>query len=122
MKFYKCPICGNIITVIEGNEKLIKCCGRDMEELIPGVIDAATEKHVPVCKIKEGTLKVSVGEVEHPMSEEHYIMFIAQVVGNSVSIVKLSSSDKPEVSFKYIEGSKIYSYCNLHGLWVSEIK
>ena len=97
MKFYKCPICGNIIYVVEGNEKLVKCCGQPLEELIPNTVDAATEKHVPVCKLEGDKLIVTVGEVEHPMTNEHYIMFI-------------------------IENGTIYAYCNLHSLWSTKVK
>lgn len=122
MKFYKCPICGNIIYVVEGNEKLVKCCGQSLEELIPNTVDAATEKHVPVCKIEGEKLTVTVGEVEHPMTSEHYIMFIAQVAGGTVNIVKLNPSDKPTATFPYIENATIYAYCNLHGLWSSEVE
>lgn len=122
MKFYKCPICGNIITVIEGDINKVRCCGKEMEELKANTIDAATEKHVPIYEKNGDNIIVKVGEVEHPMIEEHYIMFIAQVVDNKISIIKLNPKDKPEAIFKYIKNSKIYEYCNLHGLWVSVVK
>lgn len=122
MKFYKCPICGNICYLIDGNINLVKCCGKEMEELIPNTVDASTEKHVPVYSIDKEDIKVTVGEIEHPMLDEHHIMFIAMVFDNNINIVKLNSKDKPEATFKYIKGSKIYEYCNLHGLWVNEVK
>lgn len=117
MKFYKCPVCGNIITVIEGDNNKIKCCGQEMEELIANKVDASLEKHVPIYKIDGDTLEVFVGEVEHPMMEEHYIMFIVQVFGDTINIVRLNPGDKPVATFKYIKNSKIYEYCNIHGLW-----
>lgn len=122
MKFYKCPICGNIIYVVEGNEKLVKCCGQPLEELIPNTVDAATEKHVPVCKLEGDKLIVTVGEVEHPMTNEHYIMFIAQVAGENINIIKLKPNDLPTATFPYIENATIYSYCNLHGLWSTKVE
>lgn len=121
MKFYKCPICGNIITILEGNEKLIKCCGVSMEELLPNVVDASVEKHIPIYTIDGDFINVKVGEIEHPMEKEHYIMFLAQIVNNEVSIIKLNSDEKLEVRFRYIKGSKIYAYCNIHGLWMNEV-
>ena len=48
-------------------------------------------------------------------------MFIAQQVDNNITIVNLKPGDRPEAKFKYIKGSKIYAYCNLHGLWVNEL-
>lgn len=122
MKFYKCPICGNIIYIVEGNDKLVKCCGQPLEELIPNTIDAATEKHVPACKKEGENLVVTVGEVEHPMTSDHYIMFIAQVSGENINIKKLTPNDLPTATFPYIEKSTIYAYCNLHGLWSSEVE
>lgn len=121
MKFYKCPVCGNIIIIVEGNDKTTKCCGKEMEVLMPNKVDASLEKHVPVYEKSGDYIKVIVGEVEHPMTDEHYIMFIAQVVGNNITIVNLNPGDIPEAKFKYIKGSKIYAYCNLHGLWVNEL-
>ena len=121
VKFYKCSICGNIITVIEGNEKLIKCCGHEMEELVSNCVDAAVEKHVPIYEKVENIVKVKVGEIEHPMLDEHYIMFVASVVEDSINIIKLNPGASTEVTFNYSAGMKIYSYCNLHGLWVNEI-
>lgn len=53
MKFYKCPICGNIITVIDGDIKRIRCCGKEMEELVANSVDASVEKHVPVVEKME---------------------------------------------------------------------
>lgn len=121
MKFYRCPVCGNIIAIIDGNEKNVSCCGNKLEELTAGTTDASLEKHVPIYEKENDNIIVKVGEVEHPMTEEHYIMFIALVSDDKVSIVRLGPTDKPEAVFKYIKGSKIYEYCNLHGLWVKEV-
>lgn len=122
MKFYRCPKCGNIITVIKGNASLIKCCGTEMEELVPGTVDAAVEKHVPVYEIEGDKIVVSVGEVDHPMLDEHYIEFIVQVTDKGIELIKLNPSDEPKATFTYIQGAKIYAYCNLHGLWSNDVK
>ena len=65
---------------------------------------------------------VRVGEVEHPMVEEHYIMWIAQVSDNQTTRIRLEPNQKPEVRFKYIPNSTIYAYCNKHGLWKTEVE
>ena len=116
MIFYKCAKCGNVVTSLNKNSSL-KCCDNLMEELKPGSMEAALEKHIPVVRKTDKENNVVVGEVFHPMSEEHYIEFIAQEAGNEVIIVKLKPNDEPKASFPYRENTTIYAYCNLHGLW-----
>lgn len=117
IKFYKCPICGNVIEVMEGNIANIRCCGQMMEEIVANTTDAAVEKHVPVYEKIEDEIIVKVGEVEHPMEKEHYIMWIAQVTQNKVTKVKLYPEQETQTRFPYIAGSTLYAYCNKHGLW-----
>lgn len=120
--FYKCPICGNIIGLISGDINHIRCCGVEMELMVANSQDAATEKHVPVYEKEEDKIIVRVGEVEHPMEEDHYIMWIAQVSDNETTRIRLKPSQKAEVKFRYIPNSTLYAYCNKHGLWKAEVK
>ena len=48
MKFFQCAHCGNIIAYVEDKGVPVMCCGEKMQEIIPGSVDAATEKHVPL--------------------------------------------------------------------------
>lgn len=121
-KFYKCPICGNIVEIVDGDMRRVTCCGKPMEEMVANTTDAAVEKHVPIYEKQGDELIVKVGEVEHPMTEEHYIMWIAQVTLNQTTKVALSLDQKPEAKFPYIAGSTIYAYCNKHGLWKTTVK
>ena len=107
----------NIVGLIEGDMQHITCCGKPMEEMIANTTDAAVEKHVPVYEKVEDEIVVKVGEVEHPMEKEHYIMWIAQVSKDKVVRVKLHPESKIEVRFPYISDSVLYAYCNKHGLW-----
>jgi len=68
--------CGNIIGVIHNAGVPMMCCGEKMQELIPGTVDAAVEKHVPVVSVDGNIVTVKVGEVEHPMVEEHFIQWV----------------------------------------------
>ena len=120
VKFYKCPVCGNIVELIEGDIKRTKCCGQEMELLVANTVDAAVEKHVPVYEVVDNELVVTVGEVEHPMSEEHYIMWVLLVTDNRSYRVELKPNDKPVVKLPYVDNSTLYAYCNIHGLWKSE--
>ena len=120
VKFYRCKHCGQIITIVKGTGVPVVCCGEPMEELIPGTVDAALEKHVPVYEIKDGVVTVKVGSVEHPSLPEHFIQFIVLVSGNVVQRADLKAGDKPEATFFIGPDAKVdavYEYCNLHGLW-----
>lgn len=115
---YKCAECGNIVEVIVPTDKDV--CG--FKQLKENTIDAATEKHVPVVEKIEGGYRVTVGEVEHPMTEAHYIQFIELITDNNEVLRKyLTPSDKPVAEFK-TDAKNVYAreYCNLHGLWRSK--
>ena len=120
--FYNCPICGNIIGLIEGNIEHITCCGKQMEAMIANTTDASVEKHVPVYEKVEDELVVKVGAVEHPMEKHHYIMWIAQVTEDKITRVKLYPEQATEARFPYIKGATLYAYCNKHGLWKKVIE
>lgn len=116
-KFYICPICGNVIELLDGDIAKVRCCGTEMKELVANTTDAAQEKHVPVYEKVEDEIVVKVGEVEHPMEKEHFINWIAQVNNNQITRVELYPEQETTTRFPYIKGSTIYSYCNKHGLW-----
>ena len=124
MKFYICEHCGNIITKLSSTGVPIKCCGQDMVELKAGVKEASLEKHIPAVTVEGNLVKVSVGSVAHPMTEEHYIPWVALETERSASIHWLNPSDAPEVVFALAEGQTakaVYAWCNLHGLWKTEL-
>ena len=115
---YKCEQCNNIVEVIVPTDK--ELCG--FKQLKENTTDAATEKHVPVVEKIEGGYRVTVGEVEHPMTEAHYIQFIELITDNNEVLRKyLTPTDKPVAEFK-TDAKNVYAreYCNLHGLWRSK--
>ena len=120
MKFFRCPICGKIIAMVEERGVPTICCGQPMEELVPNTKDGAVEKHVPVYEVKDGIVHVVVGSVEHPMLEGHYIQWIALKtnLGNQRKVLK--PGEKPVADFALLPGEKVEAvleYCNLHGLY-----
>ena len=120
MKFYKCPVCGKIIAMVEERAVPTICCGRPMEELIPNTSDGAIEKHVPVYEVKDGVVHVKVGSVEHPMVEGHYIQWIVVQTNHGNKRTKLKPGEKPEAKFALLPDEKVEAvleYCNLHGLY-----
>lgn len=120
MKFYICRHCGNIIAKVKDSGVPVVCCGEKMSELIPGTTDAAAEKHVPVIKVNGNKVIVCIGEVAHPMTDEHYIEWVALQTKYGNQRKSLHPGDKPEVCFSICEGDEVeyaYAFCNLHSLW-----
>lgn len=123
MKFYICKHCGNIIAFAEDKGVPVVCCGEKMSELVPGSVDAAQEKHVPVIEVNGNLVTVTVGSVEHPMLEEHHIAWIALETKEGNQRKPLPVDGKPQATFALTEGDEVvaaYEYCNLHGLWKAE--
>ena len=118
MQVYKCELCGNIVAVLSGGGPVPECCGQPMDLMVENTVDAAREKHVPVVEKIEGGVKVKVGEVPHPMTEEHYIQWIELMVDDYTHIKFLKPGDAPEACF-CVAGDVVTAraYCNLHGLW-----
>lgn len=119
-KFFKCEICGNIIGMIEDAGVPIVCCGQKMTELVANTTDGAQEKHVPAVEVKDNLVYVSVGNVPHPMVEEHYIMWVYLRTNQGGQRKGLTPGDEPKVVFALTEGEEaieVFEYCNIHGLW-----
>ena len=118
----RCKHCGNQVFMLNDSGVPMMCCGEAMQELVAGSVDAAKEKHVPFVTVNEDTLQVAVGEVAHPMTPEHSIQWIAVVQASHIQFAKLTPADEPKASFPIAKGMayKVYEYCNLHGLWLTE--
>lgn len=124
VKFYKCPVCGNVVEKLVDSKVPVVCCGKKMEELVPNTVDASGEKHVPVVtRIDECKVKVEVGSVAHPMLPEHHIAFIYLENENGGIRIDLPKDGKPEAVFCTCSGkpAAVYEYCNLHGLWKTDV-
>lgn len=122
-KFYICNHCGNIIGLINNAGVPLICCGEEMKELVPNTTDAAVEKHVPIVKVDNDTVTITVGSTEHPMTEEHYIPWIYIQTSKGGQRRTLSPGEKPIAEFKLTDGDEFqiaFGYCNLHGLWMAE--
>lgn len=122
-KFYLCKHCGNLITMIHASGVVPFCCGEQMQELIPGSVDAAQEKHVPVVKVEGDTVTVTIGSVIHPALEEHHIEWIYLQTEKGGQLKYIPVGEKPEAVFTLCDDKPVaaFEYCNLHGLWKKEI-
>lgn len=124
MEFYRCRHCGNIIAFVKKSGVPVICCGEEMQKITENTVEASTEKHLPVIK-REGTkVVVTVGSIEHPMEEKHYIEWIAleTKAGNQRKVLK--PGQKPQAIFYVAEDDEIlkaYEYCNIHGLWSTSL-
>lgn len=107
MKFFICEHCGNIIAFVKESGVPVVCCGQNMTELVPGTSDGALEKHVPVITVEGNEVTVRVGAVDHPMTAEHWIEWIALETRKGNQRIQLDPGDKPEGKFLITEGNEV---------------
>ena len=101
----------------------LSCCGQKMTKLEPGVVEASHEKHIPVVEVTADSVKVVVGSVLHPMTPEHSIEWVYLETNRGGQRKCLAPGDAPEVIFALGDEKPVavYAYCNLHGLWKTEL-
>ena len=124
MKFYMSENYSNIITKLTSDHSPLSANGKELVPVKAGAVDAAVEKHVPAVQVEGNLVRVNVGEVEHPMTEAHYIPWIVLESSHGAQIRWLQPTDAPSVSFLLAEGEEpkvVYAYCNLHGLWKKDL-
>lgn len=120
---YLCRHCGNLAGKLIDSGVKMSCCGETMQELVPQTADQSTEKHVPVITIEGNLVTVTVGSTLHPMTEEHYIVFIILETDKGFQRKMLKPDDKPTATFALTDDEKVvsaYEYCNIHGFWMVE--
>lgn len=122
-KFYICEKCGNLVEKIEDSGVPMVCCGQKMTKIEAGTVEASREKHIPVATVEGNEVKVVVGSVEHPMAEEHSILWIELKTDKGVQRKHLPVGAPPAEVFALADEKplEVYAYCNLHGLWKAEI-
>ena len=124
LKFYVCSHCGNLVEMVHSSGVPMICCGEAMKELVPNTVDAAGEKHKPVVTVDGSTVTVVVGSVAHPMTDAHLIQWVVLETEQGVQRKELAAHAEPKAVFTLAEGDKAvaaYAYCNLHGLWKTEV-
>ncbi|MHA2006914.1 MAG: desulfoferrodoxin family protein [Promethearchaeota archaeon] len=123
---YKCNVCGKVIEILNPAAQDTICCGESMILMEAQTKDWKVEKHVPKITIDGNKVTVDVGismGTPHPMTEEHWIMWIQLLCkGNCYKRKFLNPGDEPKAVFTVsdTDGLKAQEYCNLHGLWISE--
>jgi superoxide reductase len=122
-KFFLCKRCGNMVGLIKNNGAPLICCGEAMSELVPNTVEASKEKHLPAVTVSGDAVSVQVGSVLHPMEAEHLISFIYLETSRGGQRKSLSTGEEPKQTFMLSDDKPVavYAYCNLHGLWKTEI-
>lgn len=112
-KFYVCPVCGNILH--STGEAVISCHGITLPPL---EAETADEKHKLSAETVEDEYYITIN---HKMTKQHYISFVAAVSDNSVQLVKLYPEGNAEARFKKNRTKWLYYYCNKDGLFKMKI-
>lgn len=115
--FKKCIKCGKVLPILAKDDLI--CCGEEMHDLLPNVEEASFEKHIPTYEVEGDYIYV---KVNHVMEEDHHIEWIMLVGDSDIYFKKLENNDGACAKFINQSNCKIYAYCNLHGLWVEQVK
>ena len=122
-KFFICKHCGNLLGLIENKGVPMICCGEEMQELIPNTVEASNEKHLPSVSVSGNQVDVKVGSIPHPMEEAHYICFVYVETEKGGQRKCMELGEEPKASFSFTDDKplSVYAYCNLHGLWKTDL-
>lgn len=122
-KFYICPHCGNLLEVVRSGDVAPCCCGQEMLELKANSVDASGEKHTPTVQIHGNIVEVNVGSIDHPMEEIHWIEWVQLNTDKGIYRRRLNPGQTPRAIFQLNNEQPlaVYAYCNLHGLWKTEL-
>lgn len=125
VKFYYCEHCKSVVAKLNAVGCGPSCCGVPMVEIVPGSVEAATEKHIPEVREENGKVYVQVGSVLHPMLEAHYIEWVYLLTDKGGYFHFLKPGDAPQTVFSLLDEEvplSVYAYCNLHGLWKKDVE
>lgn len=107
-KFYVCPLCGNVLHAT--GSAMVSCCGIPLPPLEAEDTD---DTHLITIEKVEDEYFVTVN---HEMTKEHYISFIAHLTMDRLQLVKFYPEGNAETRFPLRGGGYLYFYCNKHGL------
>ena len=108
-KFYVCPVCGNVIHSM--GEAAVHCHGI---LLSPLEAERTDERHMVFIERVEDEYYV---RIDHSMTKEHYISFVAAVSSGDMQMVKLYPEGNAEARLKIRGVRRIFFYCNRDGLF-----
>lgn len=112
--FCVCPVCGNV--VFSTGQGAFSCHGITLPRL---GADKPNDAHAVDIRTIDGEYHVSI---DHPMTKEHFISFIAYVTSANVQIEKLYPEQDAMTRFRINGTGRIYAFCNHHGLFTVACK
>lgn len=112
IKFYICPVCGNVLTSTA--QASVSCCGRRLEAL---TAKEADDEHRLNLEDSDGEYFITLN---HEMTKEHYISFVAYANSDRLLLVKLYPEQSPQLRFPIMHGGRYYFGCTNHGLWTQK--
>ena len=111
-KFYVCPVCGNVIHSM--GDGVIGCHGL---QLSPLTAEPSDEQHMIFVERSDDEYYV---RIDHAMTKDHFISFVAAAGVDEIQMVKLYPEGKSEARFKIRGVKKIFFYCSHDGLFSME--
>ena len=112
-KIYVCPICGNVLHST-GNA-VISCCGVTLPALEAEELD---DEHSLIIENVEDEHFITI---DHPMTKQHYISFMAFVTSDRFQMVKFYPEGNAQTRLQLRGKGILYFYCNKHGLFKKKI-
>ena len=112
-RFYVCPLCGNIIRTT-GNA-VISCCGITLPPL--EAEDTDNGHSITIEEVEDEKFIT----VNHDMTKEHFISFVAYLTLDRVQFVKFYPEGNAETRLNFRGRGYLYIYCNKHGLMKMKI-
>ena len=122
LELKKCIKCNALIRVLKNCECDncdIMCCNEQMKNIIPNSTEASFEKHLPNYEIKGDKIRITVN---HVMENNHYIEWILYLNDDEEHIKFFKPGETATIEFTTNKKGTLYSYCNTHGLWKTDIK
>ena len=108
-KFYVCPVCGNIFHSM--GEAVIQCHGILLTPCQP---EESDENHKVFIERVEDEYYI---QIEHDMTKQHYISFVAALSSDKIQMIKLYPEGNSQARVKINGVKKILFYCNRDGLF-----
>jgi len=112
-KFYVCPLCGNILH--STGDTLVSCCGITLPVL---EAEEADEEHPITIEPVEDEHFITI---QHSMTKDHFISFVAYVTSDRIQLVKLYPEGNAQTRLQLRGMGYLYYYCNQHGLFLKKL-